>query len=82
MRRRATGVARLQRKRDAGIVLASRSAWRSSTCMTGRLPRSSRCLLAASLALQGLPTDRGMSPDTAVCEKPGFAAMSLVLSLH
>ena len=39
-------------------------------------------LLAASLALQGLPLDRGMSPDTAVCTKPGFPAMSLMLSLH
>jgi len=39
-------------------------------------------LLAASLALQGLPLPRATSPDTAVCQKPGFPAMSLVLSLH
>ena len=39
-------------------------------------------LLAASLSLQGLPLQRGTSPDTAVCQKPGFPAMSLVLSLH
>ena len=39
-------------------------------------------LLAASLSPQGLPADRGTSVDTAVCEKPGIAAMGLVLSLH
>jgi hypothetical protein len=39
-------------------------------------------LLAASLALQGLPADRGTSSDTAVCEKPGLSAIGLVLALH
>jgi hypothetical protein len=39
-------------------------------------------LLAVSLALQGLPTGRSTSPDTAVCEKPGLATLGFVLSLH
>jgi len=39
-------------------------------------------LLAASLSLHGLPAERGTFSDTAVCEKPHFPAMSLVLSLH
>jgi hypothetical protein len=39
-------------------------------------------LLAACLSLQGQPLSRGTFPDTAVCQKPGFPAMSLALSLH
>lgn len=39
-------------------------------------------LLAAGLSLQGLELPRSTSSDTAVCQKPGFPAMSLALSLH
>lgn len=39
-------------------------------------------LVAASLALQGLPLPRDVSPDTAVCTKPSFSAINLMLSLH
>ena len=42
----------------------------------------SAALLAASLWLQAAPVERTPSMDTAVCEKPGFAAMALALSLH
>jgi|FEC22Drversion2_1045045.scaffolds.fasta_scaffold00268_38 hypothetical protein len=39
-------------------------------------------LLAVSLWLQTVPVERTTSVDTAVCEKPGLAAMALALSLH
>ena len=39
-------------------------------------------LLAVSLWLQAVPVERTASPYTAVCEKPGSAAMVLALSLH
>ena len=39
-------------------------------------------LLALSLALHGVTAGRGASSDTAVCEKPGFATLGFVLSLH
>ena len=39
-------------------------------------------LLAVSLWLQAVPVERTPSMDRAVCEKPGFAAMALALSLH
>ncbi|MBL6650255.1 MAG: hypothetical protein ISP49_01585 [Reyranella sp.] len=39
-------------------------------------------LLAASLWLQAVPVQHTTSVDTAVCEKPGLAAMALALSLH
>ena len=39
-------------------------------------------LIAASLSLHGLPPAPVVPSDTAVCEKPVFPAMSLMLSLH
>jgi hypothetical protein len=39
-------------------------------------------LLVVSLTLQGVPTERAPPSDTAVCEKPGFATLNFVLSLH
>jgi len=39
-------------------------------------------LLAVSLSLQGLPAGRSASPDTAVCEKPGFTILFFAVSLH
>jgi hypothetical protein len=39
-------------------------------------------LLAASLSAQGLPTDRGRFENTAVCEKPGFLPVGVMLTLH
>jgi hypothetical protein len=39
-------------------------------------------LLAVSLSLQGLPAQRAIPSDSAVCEKPGLQTMALVLALH
>ena len=39
-------------------------------------------LLAASLSLQNLPADRGALRGSAVCEKPGIAALGAFLPLH
>jgi len=39
-------------------------------------------LLALSLTPPALPAQRSASPETAVCEKPGLAALGFVLLLH
>jgi hypothetical protein len=39
-------------------------------------------LIAASLSLQSLPTGRVAFDPKAVCERPGFPAFGLVMSLH
>ncbi len=39
-------------------------------------------LITASLSPQSQSTQRGQFEVTAVCEKPGFPALGLVLSLH